>query len=671
MDQADKENLQQIANTIRGLSWDMVDAANSGHPGLPAGCAEIAAVLWTKFLRYNPKNPEWFNRDRFVLSAGHGSALLYSILHLTGYKVSIDEIKRFRQLDSITPGHPEYHDTDGVECTTGPLGQGVANAIGMALSYKILENRLNREGFPIVDNKIVCLAGDGCLMEGVSTEASSFAGHVNLNNLILIYDMNHITLDGPWDQSCNDNQAERYRSMGWDVVEIKNGNDLEEVERVLMKLRGEQKKPTLVIAHTVIGYGNKKKAGTHEAHGSPFGPEETKEAKKALGMSEELFYIPPAVKERFAEKRKECEKEEAKWNDLFKKFEERHKEAAELFKKMSNHHISKEIDKDLKAIKFGEKVAGRQASNQVLQVLGKHMPYLIGGSADLSGSDKTMMSDYELIKTGDFSGRNVKYGVREFGMAAMVNGMATTILRGYCGTFFCFSDYMRPAVRLAALSKYPSIFVWTHDSIFLGEDGPTHQPIEHMASLRAMPNLHVFRPGDANEVAASWHFIAHHTDNACGIVLTRQGLPTLKQTDRDFRETAWKGAYVLIEEDKSKPIDYTLMATGSELHLAVEVHSRLSESSYGKNVRVVSMPCWEQFEEQSEEYKQQVLGGDLGKRVSIEAGAKFGWERYIGPDGIAICMESFGKSAPQADLAEHFGFTADQIIERIMTPIKH
>lgn len=669
MDAERKEILHKTADAVRQLSMEAVQKANSGHPGLPMGCAEIGAYLFANCMRYNPKNPDWFNRDRLILSAGHGSMWLYSLLHLSGYNLSLEEIKNFRQLHSKTPGHPERLDTEGVEVTTGPLGQGVANAVGMALSYKMLEERFNRDDAQIIDNKIFCLAGDGCMMEGVSQEACSLAGHLKLDNLILIYDMNYITLDGEWKESCSDDQILRFKSYGWDVIEIADGNDLEQIHEVFSKIRENQDCPRVVIAHTVIGKGSPHKEGTNKAHGSPLGPDEVALTKKELGLPAEEFYVPPAVKEFFAEKVKECAETEKKWNESFGAWKAKHPDLHALFKKMKDHHIPHELKQEIASIEMGEKISGRKASQNVLQVVAKHCPYIVGGSADLSESNSTELEEFSDIQTGDFSGRNIKFGVREFAMCAAANGMSTTLLRPFVGTFFCFMDYCRNAIRLAALSKHPSIFVFTHDSVFLGEDGPTHQPIEHLAASRAIPGLHTWRPGDANEVKGCWWWALNHQNGPSVLVFTRQALPTLKETQGDFEKTVCRGGYILISEDKNQPIDYTLIATGSELHLAVEVCQRLKKV-HNKNVRVVSLPCWRLFEEQDEEYRDRVLGGKIGTRVSMEAGTSFGWERYIGVHGIAISIEGFGRSAPIADLQTFFGFTPDLVIERILTHVK-
>ena len=667
MNEEKRKLFKEIADTIRFLAVDGVHAAQSGHPGLPMGCAEFGAYLWGDFMRYNSQNPDWFNRDRFVLSAGHGSMFLYAGLHLSGYKVSIEDLKNFRQLGSNTPGHPERLDTDGVEVTTGPLGQGVANAVGYALSYKMLAQRFNREGSEIVDNKIICLAGDGCLMEGVSSEASSLAGHLCLNNLILVYDCNKITLDGKWDESCSDDQVQRYKAYGWNVVEVNDGNDIDQIKEVMDPLRRKLEKPTLVVLKTVIGKGSPNREGKNKAHGADLGEEEIKLTKEALNWTREAFSVPAAVKEYFVDKVKEGEKAESDWNEHFEKWETAHSDLADLFSKMKDHHIPEGLNKEIMNIKMPEdNMAGRKVSEMCIQVAAKHMPYLIGGAADLSGSNNTNIATSQFVTQGDFSPQNIKYGVREFAMSAMANAMSATFLRPFVATFLCFYDYARPAVRLAALSHHPVIFVYTHDSIGLGEDGPTHQPVEHLAAMRAIPNLHVWRSGDANEAKASWIAALNRTTGPTVLIYTRQGLPTQEASGGNPDEKALKGAYIIIEEDTSKPIDYTLIGTGSELSLAIDVAERL-RSTHGQNVRVVSMPCWELFEEQDKDYKNSVLGGEIGQRVCMETGASFGWERYIGLDGIAITMDEFGKSAPIADLMQHFGFTVDQVIERLKT----
>ena len=669
MDKKDKRIFEEVANTIRSLSIDGVQKANSGHPGLPLGCGEIGAVLWGAFLNYDPQDEDAIWRDHFVLSAGHGSMFLYSALHLAGYNVSLDDLKNFRQKGSKTPGHPEKLDTDGVEVTTGPLGQGVANAVGIALGMKILGEKFNKDGFPIFDNKVVALAGDGCLMEGVSHEACSLAGHLALDNFILLYDRNNITLDGAFSDSCSDDDIMRYKSYGFDVVEIENANDIGEVHEALMNIKNAQERPLLVVCNTVIGFGSPNKAGTHKVHGSPLGEEEVVATKKAIGLSEESFFVSADVKDFFNERKEHQKKKKMHFEQMFKSYEKNFPELAKEIKEMKNHPIPKGLKQELMNIEFDEKIGGRKASAQAIQVIAKHVPALTGGSADLSGSDCTKLEDYGIINRGNFAGRNIKYGVREFAMAAMANGLSTLHLRPFTGTFLCFSDYMRNAIRLASLSKHPTIFLFTHDSIFLGEDGPTHQPVEHVASLRAMPGLDVFRPGDAHEAAGSWWVALHKSEGPSVLIFTRQNLPTLKETKRDYDETVAKGSYILIEEDKSRPIDITLIGTGSELHLAKEVSETLTSEKFSKNVRVVSMPCMDIFEAQDKAYKDSVLGKDCGLCVSLEAGTSFGWERYTGRDGVNISIDTFGKSEPIADLQADFGFTVDQVVEQILSTV--
>ena len=667
LDLTQKKILQEVANTIRGLSMDGVQKANSGHPGLPLGCAEIGAVLWGAFLNYDPTNKDANFRDHFVLSAGHGSMFLYSVLHLSGYNLSLEDLKNFRQRNSKTPGHPEMLDTDGVEVTTGPLGQGIANAVGIALGLKVLADKYNKDGFPLFENKVIALAGDGCLMEGISHEASSFAGHLALNNFILLYDRNNITLDGAFSDSCSDDVIMRYKSYGFDVLEIEDANSIEEVYEVLMSIRMSQEKPILVVCNTVIGFGSPHKAGTHHAHGAPLGEAEVLATKKALGMSEEKFFVPPSVKDFFKERREHQKKVKMHYEEMFAAYEKNYPELAKEIKNRPKHIVPKELKTILQEMKFEDKIAGRKASAAVLQEIAKYIPALIGGSADLSGSDCTKLENDGIIKRGDFSGRNIKYGVREFAMAAIANGLSTLHLRPFIGTFLCFSDYMRNAIRLAALSKHPTLFVFTHDSIFLGEDGPTHQPVEQLASLRAMPGLHVFRPGDAHEAAGSWWIALKRIHGPSVLIFTRQALPTLTETRRDFDETVGKGAYILVEEDKSRPIDITIIGTGSELSLAKEISDRLRSEKFSKNVRTVSMPCMKLFEEQEKGYKEKVLGKNCGMCVSVEAATSFGWERYTGKDGVNISIETFGKSEPIEDLQQDFGFTVDQAIEQILT----
>lgn len=657
-----KKQLGKIANTIRELSMEAVQKANSGHPGLPMGCAEFGAYLYGVLLRHNPKNSKWLARDRFILSAGHGSMLLYSCLYFAGFKVTLDDIKRFRQLHSVTPGHPEYHITDGVEATTGPLGQGVGNAVGQALGLKILGAKFNTEGFPLFNSKVYCLAGDGCMMEGVSSEASSLAGHLKLDNLVLIYDANKVTLDGFLSESGSEDTKMRYLAYNWDVYEL-DGYDFDAMDDLFTKIRDNQKKPCLVIMHTIIGKGSPNKAGTHKVHGSPLGVEEIEATKKALGLPEEDFYVPQTVTAFFEKKLAKDATLEQKWKEMFRSWSESHPALYKDFMKMVEKQLPDDLEATLKKIEMKSPLAGRNASQAVLNVLGDLLPFLYGGSADLSGSDCTMMKKFPIIAPGNFNGRNIKYGIREFGMATMATGLAqTNMITPYIGTFLTFSDYMRNAIRLAALSKIHVIYQFTHDSIFLGEDGPTHQPIEHYAALRAIPNLQVIRPADNSEVKMAW-IAALRYRGPSALILSRQTLPDLPNTNVPYAEGMGRGAYIIKKENGQA--HFTIMATGSEVSLAIDVATALEK--IGKSVRVVSMPCWEIFEMQDNAYKESIIGGNIGKRVSIEAGVSLGWHKWVGPFGITISIETFGESAPQSDLAHEFGFTVDSILDRLLS----
>ncbi len=664
LDPDEKKILEKIANTVRQLSMEAVQKANSGHPGLPMGCAELGAYLYGKQLRYHPKKPLWINRDRMVLSAGHGSMWLYSLLHLSGYEVSMDDLKSFRQLHSITPGHPEYRETPGVESTTGPLGQGVGNAVGQALGMKILESKFNSSKHPIFTSKVYCLAGDGCLMEGVSGEASSLAGHLKLNNLVLIHDANKITLDGDLAQCSSEDVVARYKAYGFSVYKM-DGNDLDSIDKTFAEIeKDEGDSPIFIDCKTIIGKGSPHKAGSNKAHGSPLGEEEVEEVKKLLGLPEENFYVSQAVTNFFKEKQTKLHKEFESWEKAYFNWREQNSDFGELLDQMYERNIDeKALEKTLKNIDLDESISGRKASQKLLQVLGKELPFLYGGSADLSGSDCTMMKEYDLIKVGDFSGRNIKYGIREFGMAAAASGLFQShFFLPYIGTFFTFSDYMRNAIRLAALSKLHVIYQFTHDSVFLGEDGPTHQPVEHLASLRAMPGLQVIRPGDEHEVRGAW-LLALRFAGPSAIILSRQNLPTLKESDIPFHEGVAKGGYVF-KECKDKKPKFTLFTTGSELSLSMEVAHALEQKGHG--TRVVSLPCFEAFEAQDKVYKESVIGGDLGTRVSIEAAVSFGWERYIGREGVSVAVDQFGLSAPASVIAEELGFTVDAILNRLL-----
>lgn len=662
LDLETKKIFGKIANTIRLLAMDAVQKANSGHPGLPMGCAEIGAYLYGYALRHNPKNSKWLNRDRMVLSAGHGSMWLYACLHLAGFNLPLEEIKHFRQLHSKTPGHPEYGETDGVEATTGPLGQGTGNAVGMALGLKILAEKFNTPEQTLFDSKVFCLCSDGDMMEGVSHEASALAGHLKINNLIFIYDSNKISLDGPLEECHSEDTLSRYRAYGWDVYEV-DGHDFDALHATIAKARENQTKPVFILAHTIIAKGSPHKAGTHQAHGAPLGAEEVAATKAALGLPEEPFYIPKAVQTYFYEKLGAEEKLEEAWNNLFRLWAKSNPQLKSEFDKMVKHELPQDLEEQLWKLEISGSQAGRKASNSVINFLAPQLPDLYGGSADLSCSDLTFIKGFSVISPGNFQGRNIKYGVREFGMGTIANGLAyTQMITPFIGTFLTFSDYMRNSIRLAALAKLHIIYQFTHDSIFLGEDGPTHQPIEHYAALRAIPHLHVIRPADSNEVKMAW-LAALTYKYPTALLLSRQVVPTLEQTARPFAEGLGRGAYI-VKKEREKP-DYTLFATGSELSLALNVAEGLEHR--GKEVRVVSMPCWEIFELQEESYRHSITGGDLGIRVSLEAGVELGWHKYIGSEGIAICMDGFGASAPASALAEEFGFAVDPILERILS----
>lgn len=654
-------------NTIRCLSIDAVQNAKSGHPGMPMGMAPAGYVVWTKFLKHNPANPKWPNRDRFVLSAGHGCMLLYSLLHLTGYDLSLDEIKRFRQWGSKTPGHPEYGHTVGVEVTTGPLGQGISNAVGMALAEKYLAAYFNRDGFPVIDYKMYVIAGDGCMMEGVSSEACSLAGTLGLNNLIVLYDDNHISIDGNTELSFTEDVAKRYEAYGWFVQTVggdeQAGNDITAIENALVAAQKEKNRPSLIKLRTHIGYGSPNKQDTGEAHGSPLGEDEIKLVKKRFGWDvEKKFYIPDEALNVFRKELSKGDEREREWKTLFDRYAGAYPELAKEFQRAVQRKLPENWETIWKESvpKFdpATPLATREAQGKILDALMPKLPLVLGGSADLTPSNNTKFkSSTDFSKTNRL-GRYIRYGVREHGMGAIMNGIAVSdILIPFGATFFCFTDYMRPTIRLAALSKYPTIFVYTHESIGLGEDGPTHQAVEHFASLRAMPGLIILRPADANETAYAWKFALEHRDAPTMITLTRQKLPVLDQTKYASAANLSKGAYVLIGENNPQLL---LLATGSEVSLALKAFEQLQ--SEGIRSRVVSMPSWELFEMQSKEYKESVLPLGVAARVAVEAGVKLGWERYIGTKGEFIGMHSFGASAPVDAVFKGFGITAEAVV---------
>ncbi|NGX63615.1 MAG: hypothetical protein KR126chlam6_01028, partial [Candidatus Anoxychlamydiales bacterium] len=632
-----------------------------GHPGLPLGCAEIGAYLYSEVLKHNPKNSSWINRDRFVLSAGHGSMLLYSCLHLAGFKLSMKEIKFFRQLGSKTPGHPETHITDGVEATTGPLGHGVGNSVGMAIGMKILAAKFNTEDHKLFNSKVYSLAGDGCMMEGAVSEASSIAAHLRLDNFVLIYDANKISLDGPLSESTSEDVKARYRAYGFDVFEI-DGHDLDAIDATFKEIEKKQTKPVLIVANTIIGKGSPHMAGSHKVHGAPLGSEELKATKKALNLPDEAFFVPKDVYSFFEDKQKNQKILEDEWNKNFSSWAEKNPKLFEEFKIMQNKTLPVDIEKTLKNLEIKTPIASRGSSSKVLNYLASILPFIYSGSADLSSSDKTYLNNFEQITFSNFKGRNFKFGVREFAMGTISNGLSLVdTFIPVCGTFLVFSDYMRNAIRLAALSNLKVIYQFTHDSIFLGEDGPTHQAVEQIATLRAIPNLQVIRPADSNEVKIAW-LAALKYKGPTALILSRQDLPTLKETNLSFEDGLSKGAYI-VKKEKSKP-DFILFATGSELSLALDVAKKLEELN--KDVRVVSFPSFELFDKQSKEYKDKILLPNVGIKVAIEAAIDMGWHKYIGSNGISISVNSFGKSAPMYKLKEEFGFTVEAIVKKLI-----
>ena len=652
---------QRCVNTLRTLSIDAVQAANSGHPGMPMGMADAAYVLWSKFLKHNPKNPDWADRDRFILSAGHGSMLLYSLLHLTGYELSLEEIKNFRQMGSITPGHPEYGMTPGVETTTGPLGQGFGTGVGMAMSEAYLAETFNKDEHKIVDHFTYAIVSDGDLMEGISHESASLAGHLKLNKLIYLYDSNKISIDGSTDLAFTDDSVKRFEAYGWDVQTI-NGHDHDEIEKAILAAQ-KTDTPSLIECKTKIGFGSPNKEGTADSHGSPLGEDEIRLTKKRLGMDpDKTFHIADDVLKEFRKAVKKGEQLESEWENKFTDYEKVFPVDAVSFK----NHISRSLPEDWNSIlpEFDEDEKGmatRKASGLVINALADHVFNMVGGSADLTGSNKTDMDDQGIFQAGNYSGRNVHYGVREHAMGAAMNGMALhggTIPFG--GTFLVFADYNKPAIRIAGLSKIPSIFVFTHDSIGLGEDGPTHQPIEHLASLRATPNVNVIRPADANETAIAWKCAIQKDDGPSVLVLTRQNLPTISRTKYASASGAEKGAYILKKEKGDLP-DLILIASGSEVQLALDAAEKLEAE--GESVRVVSMPCWELFEDQSKDYRDEILPPQVIKRISVEAGATLGWHKWVGTEGVTMGIDRYGESAPYEEVYEHLGLTVEKIVE--------
>jgi len=658
---------QLCINTIRMLSVDGVQKANSGHPGMPMGAAAMAYILWTRFLRHNPQNPGWADRDRFVLSAGHGSMLLYSLLHLSGYDLSLEALQNFRQWGSKTPGHPEHGLTPGVETTTGPLGQGFANGIGMALAERYLAARFNRPGHHIVDHFTYGIVSDGDLMEGISHEAASLAGHLGLGKLIYFYDDNHISIEGDTDIAFTENRTGRFVAYGWHVQRVEDGNDLEAMEQALNEARKETRRPSLIAVRTHIGYGSPNKQDTAGVHGEPLGPEEIKLTKDNLKWPREpSFLVPDEVSAHFRQAIDEGQKLETRWQAAFEAYRENFETPAAEWDRWMSGRFANGWQNDIPVFEPDDKgLATRVASGKVLNAVAPKIAYLIGGSADLAPSTKTLLSDEADYQAANYAGRNLRFGVREHAMGGILNGMA---LHGglipYGATFLIFSDYMRPAIRLAALTELKVIYVFTHDSIGLGEDGPTHQPIEQLASLRAMPNLTVIRPCDANETAEAWRAAISHRNGPVALALSRQNVSTLDRKSKyASAEGLHRGAYILSEAAGNKP-DVVLIASGSEVQIALEAAEMITAK--GPAVRVVSMPSWELFEVQPAEYHHRILPPQIKAKIAIEAGSPQGWHRYVGEFGHIIALDHFGASAPAKVLYEKFGLTADRIVEKAL-----
>ena len=652
-----------IANILRVLAMDAVEEAKCGHPGMPMGMADIAEVLWRKHLIHNPKNPNWPNRDRFVLSNGHGSMLIYALLHLSGYDLSLDEIKNFRQLGSKTPGHPEYGITPGVETTTGPLGQGISNAVGMAIAEKILSDKFNTSTHNIVNHMTYVFTGDGCLMEGISHEACSLAGTLGLGKLIVIYDDNGISIDGNVEGWFTEDIPERFKSYGWQVISAVDGHNADEIDKAINIAKADTEKPSIICCKTIIGKGSPEKEGSASSHGSALGEEEIKNTRANLGWNHEAFDIPKDIYSEW-DASDQGQAIEDEWNEIFTDYKSKNPALAEEFSRRMTSDlpdgIEEAIYKYIEDVQREEpNIATRTSSQRVINVLGPLIPELVGGSADLTGSNNTNWEGTHEIKYGDFSGNYINYGVREFAMTGIMNGL---VLHGgikpYSGTFLTFLDYARNAVRMAALMEIPTVLVYSHDSIGVGEDGPTHQPVEHLTSLRTTPNLETWRPCDTSETAISWLSAITNTSKPTALILSRQKLPTFSRNESQINSIS-KGAYVLYEPESKAEL--VLIATGSEVKLAMEVAEELKGK---KNIRVVSMPCSERFDEQSDEYKTSVLGNGI-KRVAIEASHEDWWRKYVGLEGEVIGMTSFGESAPGDDLFEHFGFTKEKIIKTL------
>ena len=647
-------------NAIRVLAADAVQKAKSGHPGLPLGCAAVAYELWAKDMKHNPANPDWANRDRFILSGGHGSTLLYSLLHLFGYGLTKEDLMQFRQLDSLTPGHPEYRHTKGVEATTGPLGAGMAMAVGMAMAEAHLAAKFNKDGFPVVDHYTYVLGGDGCMMEGISSEAFSLAGTLGLNKLIVLYDSNKISIEGSTDIAFTEDVKKRFDAFGFQTLVVEDGNNLDEIHAAIEAAKADTTRPSMIMVKTQIGYGCPAKQGKASAHGEPLGEENVAALKENLGWpSQEAFYVPDEVYANYKAISEAKAKDEEAWNAMFAEYCAKFPEMKAAWDAEFDMDAAKDLINNEEFWAYDEKPeATRNLSGVVLNRLAKYVPNLIGGAADLAPSTKTYMKDLGDFSKENYAGRNLHFGVRELAMAAIGNGMTLHGMRAFVSTFFVFSDYVKPMARLSSIMRIPTTYVLTHDSIGVGEDGPTHEPIEQLAMLRSMPNFHVFRPADATETIAAWYSAATSKETPTALVLTRQNLPQLAGSSKE----ALKGAYVLEDSTKATP-DAIIIATGSEVQLAVEAKAELAKE--GVDVRVVSMPCMDIFEEQSAEYKEAVLPKNVRARVAVEALIDYGWGKYVGLDGAIVSMTGFGASAPAATLFEKFGFTTENVVKAV------
>ncbi|MEJ8765695.1 transketolase [Oceanobacillus sp. HCA-5259] len=647
-------------NTIRTLTIDSVEKAQHGHPGMPMGAAPMAYSLWKNVMNINPENPNWFNRDRFVLSAGHGSNLLYNLLHLSGYDVTIEDLKNTRQWGSKTPGHPEYGITPGVEATTGPLGQGIPVSVGMALAERHLAETYNKNDFPIVDHYTYSICGDGDLMEGVSYEAASLAGHLKLGRLIVLYDSNDISLDGGLDLAFSEDIKKRFESCNWQYLYVEDGNDIEAVHKALSEAKADENRPTIIEVKTVIGYGSPSLQGTSDAHSDPLGREEIERTKKFYNWEHKEFHVPQEVYEDFSSIKENGIQKEKEWNDLLAAYQDEYPELAEKLKRIIDGELPVDWSNELPEHKEGETLATRVAASETLNILAGKLPELVGGSADLDSSTKTRLKDHVDLNSQDYSGRNIRFGVREFAMGAIANGLALHHLRPFVSTFFVFSDYLRPAIRLASLMELPVTYVFTHDTIAVGQDGPTHQPVEQLAAFRAMPGISVIRPADANETREAWKIAVEEKGHPTMLVLGRQGLPTLQATETLANEGVRKGAYIVSKaSDEAVGI---IIAAGSEVSLSIEAQARLAEE--GIHVNVVSMPSWDLFDKQSVEYQESVLPSKLQKRLTVEMGSKLGWREYAGSEGAVMSIDTFGASAPGDQVIEEYGFTVENVVNK-------